>query len=122
LNIILKISISGLLFLLTIANGILLHKHGRPLNTLIFTIHKLTALTLAIFTTVLIYDFLKNIKIEIATLILIIVAGLSFLALFVSSALLSFEKTASRIKLNIHNTATILALLSTAAVIFLLMR
>ena len=121
MNVILKIWISGLLFLFSIASGLLLHKSGRPLNTSIFTIHKLTAVGLAIFTALLTYNFLENTRMETASSILIIVAALSFLALFISGALLSIEKTAGRIKLRIHNIATVLALFSTAAIIFLLM-
>jgi hypothetical protein len=121
-NIILKISISGLLFLFSIVTGLLLHKSGRPLNTSIFTIHKLTAVGLVIFMVLLIYNFLKDTNIEITTLLLIIVAGLSFLALFVSGALLSIEKTTNKKKLLTHNIATLLALFSTTAVVFLLMR
>ena len=117
-----KIIISGLLFLLTIISGIWLHKMGKPLNTFIFTIHKLLALAAVIFTAILIYNLLKNVEIKTLLLILIIIAGLSILALFISGALLSIGKFPHNTMLLVHNIATILAVIFTAATIYLLVR
>jgi hypothetical protein len=105
-----KIIVTGVLFLLTIISGIWLHNTGEPLNTLIFTIHKLLALATVIFTAIAIYNLHKNVEIKTIILILIIITGLSLLALFISGAL------------TIHNIATILAVFSTTVTIYLLVR
>jgi hypothetical protein len=117
-----KIIVTGVLFLLTIISGIWLHNTSMPLNTLIFTIHKLLALAAVIFTAIAIYNLCKNVEIKTIILILIIIAGLSLLALFISGALLSIGKPAGSVILTVHNIVTILAVFSTAVTIYLLVR
>jgi hypothetical protein len=117
-----KIIAIGVLFLLTIISGIWLHNTGKPLNTLIFTIHKLLALAAVIFTSIAIYNLHKNVEIKTIILILIVIAGLSLLALFISGALLSIGKPTGNIILTVHNIVTILAVFSTAVTIYLLVR
>jgi hypothetical protein len=117
-----KIITTGVLFLLTIISGIWLNNTGKPLNTLIFTIHKLLALTTVIFTAIAIYNLHKNVEIKTIILILIVIAGLSLFALFISGALLSIGKPASNIILTIHNIATIFSVFSTTVMIYLLVR
>lgn len=117
-----KIIAIGVLFLLTIISGIWLHNIGKPLNTLIFTIHKLLALATVLFTAITIYNLFKNTEIKTTILILIITAGFSLLALFISGALLSIGKLKGNIVLTIHNIATILAVFSSAVTIYLLVR
>jgi NADPH:quinone reductase-like Zn-dependent oxidoreductase len=55
-----KFIIPGILFLLTLAAGVWLSQSGRPLNTLIFTVHKLIALAAVMTTTVQLYGLLKG--------------------------------------------------------------
>jgi hypothetical protein len=43
-----KIIICGLLFLLTLASGVWVSHSGKPINVVIFTIHKLIALATVI--------------------------------------------------------------------------
>jgi len=117
-----KIIISGLLFLLTIISGIWLHKMGKPLNTFIFTIHKLLALAAVIFTAILIYNLLKNVEINAIISILIAVAFLSVLILFISGALLSIGKFPYNKMLLVHNIATVIVVIFTAVTIYLLAR
>jgi len=119
-NISIKIIGAGLLFLFTIAAGIWLSNSGKPLNTLIFTTHKLIALSAVIFTAIVIYKMLKDVEIRTAILILIIAAGLSVLALFISGALLSLDKPVNNTILAIHRITSTLTVLITAVIIYLL--
>jgi len=94
-----KIITTGVFFLLTIVSGIWLHNMGKPLNTLILTIHKLLALAAVIFTIIIVYNLHKNVEIKTILLILIVITGLSLLVLFISGALLSIGKLQGNILL-----------------------
>ncbi len=122
MNISVKIIGTGLLFLFTIAAGIWLSNSGKPLNTLIFTTHKLIALSAVILTAIVIYKQLKNVKIGNVILILITAAALSVLALFISGILLSLEKPVNNMMLAVHRITSILTVLTTAVIIYLLVR
>lgn len=52
------------MFFLTIGSGIWLSNSGKPYNTVIFTIHKLIALTAVVFTVILIVNLFRNVEIE----------------------------------------------------------
>jgi hypothetical protein len=60
MSIVSKIISSGLLFLFTIATGIWLSNSGKQLNSLIFVVHKFTALGSVIFIATLIRNFLNK--------------------------------------------------------------
>lgn len=120
MSIVSKIIGTGLLFLLTIVTGIWLSNSGKPLNTLIFTIHKFTALGAVVFIAIVIRNLLKDVEINNVMLTLIIVTGLSVLVLFVSGALLSLGKPVNNIILTIHSITPILTVITTAMTIYLL--
>ena len=120
MSIVSKIISTGLLFLFTIVSGIWLSNSGKPLNTLIFNIHKLIALGSVIFIAIVIRNLLKNVAINNVILILIIVTGLFVLVLFVSGALLSFGKPVNNIILTIHAVTPIPAVITTAMIIYFL--
>ena len=120
MSIVSKIIGTGLLFLLTIVSGIWISNSGKPLNTLIFTIHKFTALAAVIFTAMVIRNLLKNVEIKTVILTLIIVTGLFVLALFVSGALLSLGKPVNNIISTIHGVTPIPTVITIAVIIYLL--
>jgi len=121
MSIVSKIIGTGLLFLFTIVTGIWLSNSGKPLNTLIFNIHKLIALGSVIFTVILIRNLLKDIEIKTVVLTLIIVTGLFVLTLFISGALLSLGKPVNNIILTIHGVTPILTVVTTAMTIYLIL-
>lgn len=114
-----KIILPGLLFLFTLGSGFWLSHSGKPLNSVIFTIHKLIALATVVFTVSLIYGLLKTIDPKIAVLTLMVVSGLLVVALFVTGALLSTGKPANNLVLTTHKIAPYLAAIATAATIYL---
>jgi len=121
MSIVSKIIGTGLLFLFTIVTGIWLSNSGKPLNALIFNIHKLIALGSVIFTVILIRNLLKDIEIKTVILTLIIVTGLFVLTLFISGALLSLGKPVNNIILTIHGVTPILTVVTTAMTIYLIL-
>lgn len=118
----LRIVVIGLLFLFTIVTGVWLSNSGKPLNTIIFTIHKLIALATVIFTAIVIHNLLNKVGIENGILILFMVTGLFVLTLFISGALLSFGKPVNNILLTIHKVIPILTVIFTAVIIYLLVK
>jgi hypothetical protein len=122
MSITLKIIICGLLFLSAIISGICLTRLGKPLNPIIFNIHKLIALSSAIFIAILTYSLFSPIEIKPAALALSIITGLLILVLFISGALLSTGKLVNKTLLIVHNAGTFLALISNGAIIYLLVR
>jgi len=116
-----KIIGTGLLFLFTIVTGIWLSNSAKPLNTLIFNIHKLIALGSVIFTVIVIRNLLKDVEIKTVILILIIVTGLFVLTLFISGALLSLGKPVNNIILTIHSVTPIPTVVTIAITIYLIL-
>lgn len=98
-----------IIFLLTVASGVWLSKYGKPLNTVISTIHKLIALTAVVFTGLAIYNLLKNAGIPFFVVALMVVAGLCILASVITGALMSLDKPMNNILLTIHKVAPFLA-------------
>jgi hypothetical protein len=107
-----KFLTSGIIFLLTLASGLWLSRIGKPLNTAIFTIHKLIALATVIFTGLAIYSLIKNTQIQFLIAALIVVIALGVLALFVTGALMSRDKLMNDNLLTIHKVAPFLVVIS----------
>jgi hypothetical protein len=124
-----KITICGLLFVLTLVSGVWLSQSGKPFNGMIFTIHKLVALATVIIIGVNVYHLYRAMDARtLVALSVIVASGLLFLALFISGALLSLiagallslEKPAPEAILKIHQVAPLLALVSSTATFYLL--
>ena len=117
----LKIIITGILMLLMLTSGILLSRLGRPLNSLVFTLHKLITVAAIILSALTIYHLQKNIELTNIHIAIFCFIGLVFLSSLISGALLSFEKPViNRIYIVIHKISTVFVLISTTLTICLL--
>ncbi len=112
--------IVGLLFLFTIGTGIWLSNYGRPLNSILFNIHKLIALISVIYTVVIIRNIIKNIEVKSLILVLIIFSALLIIALFVTGAFLSPGKPANGLLLIIHNISMVSFVITVIATFYFL--
>ena len=113
-----KLVISGgILIISVIVTGIWVSRLGRPLNTGVFTIHKLTALTFTVFVSVFVINLLKENQIGTAVPVILIIACLSMAALFASGAFLSFEKPLLKKILTIHAFTPVITIISSASAI-----
>jgi hypothetical protein len=90
----------------------LLSSLGRPLNSAIFAIHKLIAVGAIILLGLSLRNMLKAADVQVLSLIFLVIAGLLFLALVISGALMSFERPFPQIFLNIHKVVPLLALVA----------
>lgn len=115
-----RIIIIGILFLAMIITGLLLSKGGRPLNTILFTIHKLTAVVAIILIVILVYKLNKSSSIGTGKSTAFVLTGILLAMTFISGALLSFDKLVHPVILAIHKIFPYLAILSTAITIYLL--
>jgi len=112
----------GIIFVLTLASGIGLSSTAKPLNTAIFTLHKLVALGAVVITAIQIYNLLKNTTVQAILIALIILIGLSVIALFVTGALMSINPASMSypLLLTIHRVAPFLVVIALIWAIFLL--
>lgn len=115
-----KVAFYGLLFLVTAVSGIWLSHIGRPLNTLVFTVHKLSALATVILVGRALYQMAAAAGMGGVVAWSAIFAGLFFVALFVSGIFMSFERPFPAAILTVHQAAPLLALLATTAAVYLL--
>lgn len=116
-----KLVVAGLLFLFTILSGVWLSNSGKPLNSVIFTIHKLIAAGTVIFLTITIYNLYKTLDPRTFVELAVIASnGLIFLALIVTGALLSIKIPLPAVILRIHQVAPLLALISSTFTVYLL--
>lgn len=92
-NYTLKIGFNILLFLLVILSGIFLSKNGRPLNSTIFTIHKIVSITAIIYCSIFIVNSLKVVNLNHQITVCIILSTLFVVLEIVTGAILCFETT-----------------------------
>jgi hypothetical protein len=115
-----RIIVVGVLLVLTLVSGIWLSNSGKPYNSVIFTIHKLIALGAVIATAVTVYQLRTSVDIRTLIIGAIVITGVLFIALFVSGALLSIGKPDHVAILTVHRAVPLLAVLSTALTLYLL--
>jgi hypothetical protein len=115
-----RYTLLGTLIFLTLASGLWLSHAGRPLNGVIFTVHKLIGLATVVTVGVSGYHLHKTSgRLAAVELTSILITAILFLALFVSGALLSREMALPPALLRIHQVAPLLALAATMASLYL---
>jgi hypothetical protein len=111
----------GVLFLFTLLSGVWLSHSGRPLHTVIFTIHKFIALASVIVIANSVHHLYNTVGLKQSVeLLLMAAAALFFLALFVSGAILSRGVPSMGAILKVHQLVPLLALSSSTFMIVLL--
>jgi hypothetical protein len=119
-----KLIVAGILFLLTLISGLIVSNSGRPLNAGLITVHKLIALGTIIVIGMAAYQLYKTVNGKvIAEISVIILTGILFLALIATGAFLTREEMQlPEVVLKIHQAAPLLALMSSAIAVYLLVR
>lgn len=115
-----KFVIAGIFLVLIIVSGLWLSRSGRPLNTLLLTIHKLISVAGVVFLVVTLYRLNQTAPLSPLEISLSAVTILLFIALIVTGGLLSVDKVWPAIVLKIHQVVPTLVILSTAANLYLL--
>lgn len=118
----LKFTIPGILFVMTLVFGFWLSQLGKPYNGILFNIHKLAALGVVVIGVIQLVKTLKNLNlISLIALILLLVA-ICIVALFVSGALMSAGQLNYALMLSIHRVALVILGIALVWSAFLLVR
>ncbi len=94
--------IAGSLLLLALASGYLTHGLGRPLNTALFTVHKLSAMAAIVFAVLAYVAVRQTLTCPSPTGILIAVSLLLLVVLLVTGGFLSFDRFAGTWLATVH--------------------
>jgi len=97
-----ELIISALLLLFCILSGIWLSLIGRPLNRLVFSIHKVTAVAAVVIAVITVVNLPEDILIFRPVRTMLLFTGISLLAAFVSGSLLSFDRFVNNILKTVH--------------------
>jgi uncharacterized protein YneF (UPF0154 family) len=113
--------VAGLFFLFIFLSGIWLSRTGRPLNVAISTVHKLIGLAAGVFLLLTVTQQSRIVPLNATEWIAIVVTGLCFLGTVASGGFLSSDKPMPVAVLRVHQIVPILAVLSTATTLYLLL-
>lgn len=111
-----RAAITAALILLTAVLGVVLTSTGRPINLFLSTIHKLVALASIVFAVLLVIDIYRSMGFAPVQPWLIVAAGLFFVGLLATGAILSSDKTATVALRAVH---TVISFLAPASVLLL---
>ena len=114
-----KIISTGVLFLCVFLSGLWLNRSGRPINTIILTIHKLIALGTLIFIGVTIYQVSQVASLSTAAVAATAFTGISFVATIITGGLLSLAKPVSALSI-VHKVGPVLTVFSAAVTMYFL--
>jgi hypothetical protein len=113
---------AGAFLLCCFLSGFWLSHSGKPLNGLIFNIHKFIALGAVAFIGINVYQANQATALTTIELIACAVSGVFFLGTFISGGLLSTGKPVPALLVRVHQVMPFLTTLSTAGSLYLLGR
>lgn len=116
-----KILITGAVFVLILASGFWLSRLGRPINTIVLTIHKLVSVVAVVYLVVNVYRINQVTPLTTLGIVATVVAILLFLVMIATGGLLSVEKEMPAFVHTIHQITPYLVILSTSATLYLLL-
>jgi hypothetical protein len=119
-----KLIAAGILFLLTLISGLTVSHSGRPLSVGLVTIHKLIAVGTMVLIGMVVNQLYKTVDGKaLIEMSIMVISGVLFLALIATGALLTREEMQlAEVVLKVHQVAPLLALSSSTATIYLLVR
>lgn len=110
----------AVLFILAIASGFWVVKLGRPLNTGVFTVHKLLALAALVMMITMVRAMAKGAVLSPAAAAAIALTFVLFAAMIATGGMLSFEKEWPGFVKIIHKIVPYVTLAAGAAAVYLL--
>jgi len=118
-----KLTIAGILAVLTLISGVLLSNTGRPLNSVLFNLHKIIAVATVVLIIMSVVQLYKAGETRaLIELGMIVFTGLFFIALVATGGMLSFERQWPAIVLKVHQVLPLLSLVFSAISAYLLIR
>ena len=116
-----RVAVTGALLLVLLLSGLWVSRAGKPYSTFPFTIHKLAGLAAGILLAVIVYKTHQAAPLGPTEIAAIVITILFFVGTVVAGALLSINEQAPSIALRLHQVLPVLALLSTAGTLYLLL-
>jgi hypothetical protein len=116
-----KILITGAFFVFILASGFWLSRLGRPINTIVLTIHKLISVAAVVYLVINVYRINQVTPLTTLEIVACAVAILLFLVMIATGGLLSVEKEMPAFVHTIHRVTPYLVILSTAGTLYLLL-
>lgn len=116
-----RIMAVGLLFLLIFLSGLWLSRLGKPYSTAIFTIHKLVGLATGVLLAVIVYQAHQVAPLGAAEIAAVVVTVCFFFGVVATGGLLGIDKPVPAVVLRLHQFIPVLAVLSTAGTLYLLL-
>ena len=110
---------AGALFLFVFLSGLWLNRSGRPINTIILTVHKFIALGTLILIGVTVYQVNQVDPLSTAAIAVTIITGILFVATIIAGGLLSLAKPVSAMSL-VHKVGPFLTVASTIVTTYFL--
>ena len=92
MNITLKLSGLGILFLIIIVTGLVMAKSGKPYNPVLFNIHKLISLATVLLGGIWVYNLAGSMDKDSLLITLIVAAMVLYILLFITGGMLNLEK------------------------------
>jgi len=118
-----KLIATGVLGGLTLISGVLVTKAGRPLNAVLFNLHKMIAVTAVALIIISVVQLYKAGEAKaIIELGMIILTGILFAALVATGGMLSFEREWPDVVLKVHQILPLLSLAVSVVCAILLIR
>jgi len=102
------------LFLFVFLSGLWLNRSGRPINTIILTLHKLIALGTLIFIGVTIYQVNQATQLSTAAIAATVITGILFVTTIIAGGLLSLDEPVSAMSV-VHKVGPFLTVAGTIA-------
>lgn len=115
-----RIMIGGLALVFTLVTGIVLSNLGRPLNSIVFGLHKIIAVGTIVLLGLVVRNYYQTTNLQIQYIVLFVVSGLLLLTLVVTGVLLSFERPVPTAVLRIHQIVPWLTLIVSSITAYLL--
>jgi hypothetical protein len=116
-----KFIFAGLFFVAMLLSGFWLHRSGRPFGMLLLTLHKLISLGALVYLAITIYRIHQVVPLSPLELAACAATALFFIILFATGGILAAAKSERLVIFRVHQVAPYLAILSTAATLFLLL-
>lgn len=110
---------TGMLFILVFLFGFWLYRSGRPINTIVLTIHKLIALGALILIGVTIYQVNQVAALSAVTWLVAVVTGSVFVITIITGGLLSLEQPVTAVSI-VHKIGPFLTVAGTIVTMYLL--
>ena len=103
-----KMLIAVLSLPVILISGIYLRRRSRPYNNILFSVHKIVAVILIIFTLIVLRNFLRNTSTDRLIIYLAILTAILLLFSFITGALQNFERPPPLTIVIIHKVSSYL--------------